>query len=487
MLGKCTLVVAVGLAFTPYTASAAPTLFSSFTPLNATAPTIPSGSPLEATPFVLSSPNFRQQSISDRATQIANGYFNSGNWDMQTANETGPDAGRYLFTPFETSTAGVQRLDRRTGKAVTLVHPGTHGFVAGDASRWTPWGTYLTAEESWSDPHQAASTKGRLFEITNPLAVPNDINFVHRKIGPADIRVSHEGLAFDKNHNFYFIDERDDSHIFRFTSSNLAATTGADFFASGVTSVLRVGDGMTKEATGSYSWVALTNAGGSPLSGTIVKTDAELGSEILDGRATPKTLDYLGTRFDRPEDMEIQVLPGGGERIYFTTTTNDKVFALDLANSQITLFADSNSIDMKTGLPVGSAFNSPDNLAIDAAGNMYIIEDQSNGTANIWFAKDADRNGVAEEIGVWATLQTEGAEPTGLYFDRFNPNVAYVNIQHPDSGIDRTIMITAVPEPETYAMMLCGLGMVGFALRRRQRKFNAWLVPPLHPGNGAAV
>jgi hypothetical protein len=38
---------------------------------------------------------------------------------------------------------------------------------------------------------------------------------------------------------------------------------------------------------------------------------------------------------------------------------------------------------------------------------------------------------------------TKGAESTGLYFDKFKPNVAYVNVQHPDSGVDRTIMISA--------------------------------------------
>ena len=473
MSRKTAIAISIGVVFATPSSHAASSLFSTFSPLAATAPTIPVGSALEATPFVLSSPKFVQQTIADRATQIANGYFNSGNWDMHTANETGPDAGRYLYTPFETGTAGVQRVDLTTRTAVTLVNPGTLGFVSGDASRWTPWGTYLTAEESWSDPHQAASSKGRLFEITNPLAAPNDIDFVHRKIGPADIRVSHEGLAFDKNRNFYFIDERNDSHLFRFTSSNPGAATGSEFFASGVTSVLRVGDGTTKEATGSFSWIALTNASGSPLSGTIVKTDPELGSTILDGRATPKAASFLGTPFDRPEDMEIQLLSGGNERLYFTTTTNDKVFALDLASSQVTLFADRNTIDMRTGLAAGSAFASPDNLAIDADGNIYIIEDQSNGTANIWFAKDADRDGVAEQIGVWATLQTEGAEPTGLYFDKLDPNIAYVNVQHPDSGIDRTLMITAVPEPETYAMMLCGLGLVGLTLRRRQRKADA--------------
>jgi len=85
---------------------------------------------------------------------------NSGSWDMVTSNETGPNAGRYLFMPFETGTAGVQRVDTQDPhyltRTVTIVAPGTQGFVSGDASRWTPWGGYLTAEESWG----SGSTKG---------------------------------------------------------------------------------------------------------------------------------------------------------------------------------------------------------------------------------------------------------------------------------------------------------------------------------------
>jgi secreted PhoX family phosphatase len=443
-----------------------------------TVSTLPVNDPLElVAPFVLA-PGYTQTVIANRSNQLALGQSNSGNWDMIDTNRTGTDAGRYLFMPFETGAAGVQRVDLREAdynkRTVTIVADGTQDFVVGDASRWTPWGTYLTAEESWSDPNQQASGYGRLFEITNPTtADKNGASFVHRKIGPADIRVSHEGLAFDKNNNFYFIDERNDSHIFKFTSSNPNATNGEDFFKNGQTFVLRVDDGLNdtytnvnEEVTGGYSWVALTNATGTPVSNAIVKTDPN-GLSILDGRATPNVIGLHGTNFDRPEDLEIETLANGDQILYVATTTNSKVFALELASNNIDLFASKATIDVATNAAVGGPFNSPDNLAIDNMGNMYIIEDQDQGRANIWKATDADNDGVAESIEVWATLATEGAEPTGLFYNEFDGNF-YVNVQHPDSGNDVLVQISPVPEPETYAMMLAGLGLVGFMARRRK-------------------
>ena len=147
------------------------TKFTSFSPLTSSAPALPVDGPDESTPITLANSKWSQRTVADRRTQIeiAPGS-NSGSWDMITANETGPDAGRYLFMPFETGQAGVQRVDLQDPhydtRTVTIVAPGTQGFVSGDASRWAPWGGYLTAEESWG----AGSTKGRLFEVTNPVS-----------------------------------------------------------------------------------------------------------------------------------------------------------------------------------------------------------------------------------------------------------------------------------------------------------------------------
>jgi secreted PhoX family phosphatase len=430
MFKQLTLAAAVALAASA--AAAGNTSFDQFTPMvgDVGEATLP-----EAAPYRLAAPHISQMTIVARDPSQA-GRFDSGNYDMHTVNESGPEAGRYLFTVYETSQAGIQRTDLRTMQTTTIwAAPALGSHVAFDASRWTPWGSFLTAEESWSDPTQAPSNYGRLFEVTNPLAAPADIEFKQRNILP---RVSHEGLAFDKKNNLYFIDERNGSHIFKYTSMQPRADNGDDFFKAGQTFVLRVGDGMTKEATGAATWVPLTDAMGTPLPGAVVVH----GNEV-DGRATPKLAAFRGTAFDRPEDLEIKTLGHHGKQLLFVaTTTNHKVFAIDLAKDEVKLFVSRDTIDMATGAPAGAQFTNPDNLAIDADGNIYIVEDQPGGIEDVWFAQDKDNDGVAEAIGKWASLSTKGAESTGLYFDPFKPNIAYINVQHPDSDVDRTIMLT---------------------------------------------
>ncbi len=432
--------LAIAMALAASTAFAGGTSFEDFTPMTGD---VGAGTLPESAPYKLSSPHFSQMTIVARDVTQAT-RFDSGNYDMHTVNENGPEAGRFLFTVFETSQAGIQRTDLRTMQTETIWHspsvaPALDSHKSFDASRWTPWGSFLTAEESWSDPAAVPTSHyGRLFEVVNPLAAPADIVIKHRDILP---RVSHEGLAFDKHNNLYFIDERNDSHIFKFTSANPHADNGDDFFFAGQTFVLRVGNGTVEEATGKATWIPLTDYYGKALPGAVIVIDPN-GLTAIDGRATPNLPAFLGTNFDRPEDLEIKTLKNGKQQLYVATTTNNKVFSIDLRNNMVKLFADQNTMDMATGKPVGTAFKSPDNLAIDADGNIYIVEDQPGGFEDTWFAKDTDNDGVAEAVGKWASLTTEGAEATGLYFDPFNPNIAYINVQHPDSKVDRTMMFT---------------------------------------------
>ena len=413
--------------------------FDQFTPLRGDVgvATLP-----EAVPYRLSSAQFTQRTLIARDPSQA-ARFDSGHYDMITANETGPDAGRYLFIPFETNRAGIQRIDLRTQTVVTLwaspaAAPALDSYVAFDASRWTPWGSLLTAEEAWTRRAGVPSHYGRLLEVVNPLAPPAEIKLVHRNILP---RVAHEGLAFDAQRNLYFINENHQGHIFRYASAQPHAKDGDAFFAAGQSFVLRVGDGTVTEATGAASWIPLTDARGVPLPGVVVITDAK-GLTAIDGAATPLVAAFRGTAFGRPEDVEIKTLANGNQFLFVATTTRHKVFSIDLTSNTVKLFASQNTVDMATGKRAGAAFQNPDNLAIDANNHIYIVEDQPGGVGDIWFARDADHDGVAETIGKWASLSTQGAESSGLYFDRFKPGVAYVNVQHPSSGIDRTIMMT---------------------------------------------
>lgn len=452
-LAHARLVTASGLLLAGTAALADDTRFSDFTPLAASAgPTAD-----EATPITFGNPAVQQRSIANRSAVLAEGKPNSGNWDMNTVNETGRQDGRFLFTVFETDQAGVQRHNLKTGETETLwFSPSQFGHVAFDASFWTPWGTLITAEESWTTAAGGATSPyGRLFELKNPLTAPgittlsatsNDsADFVHQNVIP---RTSHEGIQFDKAGNMYFIDELNGGAIYKYTpKASLAQVKAgrADYFAAGRTSVLRVGDGNTPNATGTYTWVPFTDADGAALPGALTITDIR-GVTSVDARNTTDRAAFKGTDYQRPEDIQIQTVKGR-EYLYVATTTTNEVYRLDLANNTISVFANRNTVDLATGLPVGAGLTSPDNLALDHDGNLYIVEDRNGGVDDdIWFAKDLNKDGdlldAGEGLARWASNGTLGSEFSGLYFDPKNKRRAWVNIQHPTSTNDRTIEIT---------------------------------------------
>jgi uncharacterized protein len=454
-LNRATLTVAGSLLLLGGTLIVADgTRFSDFTPLTSSAgPTTDEGAPI-----MLGNPAFHQESIADRNTQLAANIPNSGSWDMNTVNETGPHKGRFLFTVFE-STAGVQRHDLLAGVTDTIwFSPTPTGSIRFDPSFWTPWGTLITGQEEWCTAVAGCTTNiyGRLFELRNPIDAPPILNpvtaasninadFVHRNVIP---RAAHEGMQFDKAGNFYFIDELNGGNIYKFTS---AANWGdvksgkADYFAAGQSFVMRVGDGNTFGATGAYTWVPFTDASGAALPGALTITDPN-GIASVDARNTTNLSSFKGTDYNRPEDIQIQTV-SDADYLYVVTTDTHEVYRLDLKRNTISLFVSRNTINLATGLPVGSAFANPDNLAIDHDGNLYIVEDRNGGSDDdIWFVRDlnhdADLNDPGEGIARWASNGTVGSEFTGLYFDPTDKRRAWVNIQHPASGNDRTIEIT---------------------------------------------
>jgi hypothetical protein len=64
-------------------------------------------------------------------------------------------------------------------------------------------------------------------------------------------------------------------------------------------------------------------------------------------------------------------------------------------------------------------------------------------------------DGLAGIAGLQFSLV--GAEPAGFAIDNLRFGLA-----------GQVISVPAVPEPETYAMMMAGLGLMGFVVRRRK-------------------
>ena len=122
-----------------------------FTPLASSAVcTVPGGDP--AKPLLLP-PGYDQVVIASEPD-----YADTP--DINTQNETGPRAGRYLYRPHEArANATVSVTDLETGITKTIAQRAD--WEALDPSVWTPWGTLLVAEETNAASHRSVG-RGRL-------------------------------------------------------------------------------------------------------------------------------------------------------------------------------------------------------------------------------------------------------------------------------------------------------------------------------------
>jgi len=189
--------------------------------------------------------------------------------------------------------------------------------------------------------------------------------------------------------------------------------------------------------TGPATWVALTDKDGNPLTATDPFANALPGIE----RAGRQAADEAGgTPYGRPEDIEVGTLANGREALYFAATSENTIYTIEMIGSKKAIVK---VLLSETGTPKNAGFagttgriNSPDNLAQDRHGNIYVIEDAPNGSStggDIWFARDADSDGVAESVDHFMSIRVEGSEATGMIFNPKNPDEFAVAVQHPNS------------------------------------------------------
>ena len=305
---------------------------------------------------------------------------------------------------------------------------------------------------------------GRLVEIMNPLGpAPSDpiVTGLTRgkdyRVLQSIANVAHEGINFSvqfPNRVIYYIDEWNSGSIYALVLRNRG-----DYVGGGQTFVLRVDDfrdsggdpaanwneepNTTAQRFGLSTWVPITDRNGNPLAGVTnpfrdgPTTDPRSNRDARGGRAAAD--DVGGTPYGRPEDMEVGLLANFNEVLYIATTSEQAVISVEMLGDRKAFVRRLVSRETPKNLGLDATtgvLNSPDNLAQDALGNIYVIEDSPNRGdvgGDVWFVRDANQDGVGESLDHFMSLQVAGSESTGMIFNPVLPTKFVVAVQHPTS------------------------------------------------------
>ena len=201
-----------------------------FQPLPGTAYGRESDADIDTQPFLI--PTGYQQRVVSSERDL-NLYVGSDMPDMNTVNETGKHAGRYLYRTHEVRPGAVgddrnaRRVDGGSGGALSVVdlHTGVARELIGradwealDGLVWTPWQTLLFAEEVANakrpDPAVSNATSGLVYELKLKPNDPSSVDSV--SVRPMLGALSHEGIEVDTQGQVYVIDEVRNGSIYKF-------------------------------------------------------------------------------------------------------------------------------------------------------------------------------------------------------------------------------------------------------------------------------
>ena len=322
--------------------------------------------------------------------------------DMNTQNETGVQAGRYLYNTYEVGSNGaVSVTDLKTGTVSVIAQRADWNRL--DGIRWTPWGSLLVTEET---------TGGQVFELFFAKNDPTTVERIEERTELGALR--HEGIDVATDGSVFVIDELNGGSIFKFVPTVRGDLSQGQLHAlkiTGLTDAAQKWNPATfTDKVGAFEWVALDQAQ--------VRVDADVAADEVGA-----------TEFGRPEDVEII-----GQTLYVANTSEDRVVAIDLTKLTVSSFVEAGvNVPVEDKAAGVSGFNNPDNLAEGPDGALWITED--NSFSDIFRAgKDRDHDGASDNVELFASLTDEGAETTGIYFGK-NPKELFATVQHPDKDL----------------------------------------------------
>lgn len=399
-------------------------------PASAYAQTTSDAAVLNSEPWVIPQ-GYTQYIVSDERNLDIYPGMNDWN-DMNTVNETGKQAGRYMYRTHEVRprsnvpyTGGaVSVVDLKTGEAKVIAQ--RMDWEALDGLLWTPWRTVLFAEEvitaQLRDPEVPNAQSGLLYEMKLDRNDPTVVAEI--KPRPLLGSLSHEGIEVDVEGNVYVIDEERTGAIYKFVPENYGDLSAGQLYA------LRVKNGAK---TGEAEWVAL-----------------DMNQVQINARIAAKAVN--ATPYCRPEDLERI-----GKTLYAALTCEDAnnpantsgpgaVLSVTLgATPKVDYFVVPGAnvpfeVKPSTTTAGVTGMKSPDNLANGPDGKLWIVEDNAN--SDIWVAlPDNDGDGLSDGVHLFASLKDKPAEGTGIYFGK-DPRTLFVNIQHSGTGNDKTMAIS---------------------------------------------
>ncbi|HWK70566.1 MAG TPA: PhoX family phosphatase [Burkholderiaceae bacterium] len=285
-------------------------------------------------------------------------------------------------------------------------------------------------------------------------------------------RIKHENAAYrltaDKRVAIYMGDDQRDDYIYKFVSDGVYQEGGAnaDLLDAGKLYVARFNDGAAAgDFMGTGEWILLDKAANAALA-----ADAGFSSQADVLVNTRLAADAVGaTKMDRPEWVSVH--PGSGE-VYVALTNNDKRKAPDAANprpaniyGQIVRWREAggdaaatafewdifvlagNPVkytdrkDLKSGsanITADNTFNSPDGLAFDSAGRLWIQTDGKYSNSGEYEGQGNNQmlcaDPASKEIRRFFVGPKE-CEVTGIAFTP-DSKTMFINIQHPGEAGD---------------------------------------------------